>query len=568
MHRVWIVAVLLASAVVARGQHTLRYSIEPGLTYRFEQTVSMQMDLEMQSGWQQMQVDQASDQVTRGSIEVLEVEGGVTSRARVIFDRDSGTTMTSSVMPQPQRTAFELAGRTVLASIGPGGTLTITDEDGDPLRGLMPDTTQLVRSLAIPDAAFPPKQPIQVGDAWTARLGSASDPVRPEYTFTLKSVEDGRAELTAQGRIASEAEGITFAAELAGDVAVDVRTGLPIASTLSGPLTSGGEANNGGVVTTIKGSGTIRQTTTISFGGASREADREGDSDAGDSDGWEVYTHAASGVSFKHPAGWRIQDTPQGIQIIPTGFDQTRELLFGFGAPAQGETDAASPAARQNLDMILRAQAPTLMSQGAPERLDVDEGSAAMYRYAGPMPDGSPGACTVFVRILGETAVAMGIAGTEAKVAERSPTLRGMFDSLTLQTRADRAAAEDGEADTDDRRLIGMFRGEAISNNVEGIYINTQLVYAIGADGRVHYGAKSAMAASKRDHNQDLVWTASGESAGEVQSGDWSATNGVLTVKWDNGGQSVFAYGFEPDGSLVLRNPRTRELINFFPRVR
>ncbi|MEO1535754.1 MAG: DUF6263 family protein [Planctomycetota bacterium] len=567
MHRVWIVAVLLASAVVAQGQHTLRYSIEPGLTYRFEQVISMEGHLDMAAGWQQMQMDQSTEQVTSGRIEVLEADDGVTTVARVTFDDRSATQVSSSMMPAAQRIPFELAGRTVIAAAQSDGSLEVTDEGGRAIPGLGTETQQVVRSVALPDPASMPDTPVAVGESWTAMLGQASDPLRPTYTLTLIAVDDQTAEVRAAGTLRGENEGMSVTLELEGTVTIDRATGLTVAAKLSGPTTSSGTSDMGdGVTATVNGKGIVTQASTITFGGT---GNWEGSRIAAQvPEGWSSYSHTPSGVSFKHPADWRIQDTPQGIQIIPTEFDQARELLFGFGAPAQGETDAASPAARQNLDMILRAQAPTLMSRGAPERLEVDEGSAAIYRYAGPMPDGSPGACTVFVRILGETAVAMGIAGTEAKVAERLPELRGMFDSLTMQTQTDRAAAPDGEADTDDRRLIGMFRGEAISNNVEGIYINTQLVYAIGADGRVHYGAKSAMAASKRDYNQDLVWTASGESAGDVRSGDWSAKNGMLTVKWDNGGQSVFAYGFEPDGSLVLRNPQTRELVNFFPRVR
>ncbi len=575
MSQIRVSALLLAFAqpVLCQnesGQHTLRYDIEPGLTYAFEQTISMQMDLEMNSGWQQMQMDQASDQVARGSIEVLEVADGVTTVARVTFDHTSGTTMTSSAMPQPQGARFELAGRTIIATVQADGSLRIADEGGDMLPNLMPDTTQLVRSIAIPDPAFPPAGPIGVGDSWTAMLGSPNEPIRPEYTFTLRSVDGGAATVHAQGRVSSEAEGISFAADLTGEVVIDLATGLPVSSVLSGPMTSSGESDMGGVTTTIEGEGTITQKTAITFDdGASPRAPKATSTEpVTDNDGWSTYSHAPSGLAFRHPADWRIESTAQGLQIIPAGFDADRELLFGFGAPAQGETDPASPAAQQNLDMVMRAQAPTFARQGAPERIEVDEGSAASYRYAGQMPDGRRGICTMHVRIIGGNAVAMGILADEERTTERLPVLRGMFESVREDSGENAGPAPEGEADTDDRRLIGMFQGEVLNNSVEGMYINTQLVYAIGADGRVYFGAQSAMSAHKRDYNQELVWTAHGENAGDVRSGAWSAKDGFLTVKWDDGTRSVFAYGFEPDGALVLRNPQTRELINFFPRIR
>ncbi|MEO0632236.1 MAG: hypothetical protein AAFY46_16150, partial [Planctomycetota bacterium] len=151
----------------AAAQHTLRYNIEPGLTYGFEQTVSMRMDLDMTSGFQQMQLDQQSEQVASGTIEVLSAHNGATSVARLTFDRESGSVITSSMMPQPQRVPFELAGRAIVATVLPNGSLSIADDRGETLDGLLPDTVQLVRSVAVPDPAFPPADAVALDESWT-----------------------------------------------------------------------------------------------------------------------------------------------------------------------------------------------------------------------------------------------------------------------------------------------------------------------------------------------------------------------------------------------------------------
>lgn len=137
-------------------------------------------------------------------------------------------------------------------------------------------------------------------------------------------------------------------------------------------------------------------------------------------------------------------------------------------------------------------------------------------------------------------------------------------------TERDATPAAGGSTPTgDDPRLVGMFAGEALAGGGgSGVYVNTQLVYVLNADGSLYYGAQSHFNASERDYNGNLRWTATGNTDGSVESGRWSAKAGFLTIRWNSGQQSLFAYGFEPDGSLVLRDPTTRKLINFYRRVR
>ncbi|HMQ21134.1 MAG TPA: hypothetical protein PKE00_01510, partial [Planctomycetota bacterium] len=74
--------------------------------------------------------------------------------------------------------------------------------------------------------------------------------------------------------------------------------------------------------------------------------------------------------------------------------------------------------------------------------------------------------------------------------------------------------------------------------------------------------------ASKRDYNGELEWTATGTSDGSVETGTWRASNGLAVIRWSNGNTTRFAYGFEPDGTLAVRNPSTRKLMNIYTRIR
>jgi hypothetical protein len=118
-----------------------------------------------------------------------------------------------------------------------------------------------------------------------------------------------------------------------------------------------------------------------------------------------------------------------------------------------------------------------------------------------------------------------------------------------------------------DSRLIGVFAGESISSGAGGYY-NTQLNWVFNADGSVIYGAQGHYSASQKGYDGNDVWTASGQTEGSAERGRWTTSGKLLTIQWESGEVTRVAYSFEPDGSLVYRNPNTNKLINYFPRVR
>lgn len=583
MHRSLSVAAafvfLLVTLGAAHPQRVIRYDLEPGLKYAFEQTTATALEMVIEAGGQQMNATENSKQIATGWVEVLEVVDGRTTVARIHFGADDYIESVSSFDPQPQRTPFELAGRTVRVTADANGRVTIAGDPADPkpMPALMPDTQETVRGLAIPDPGFPPRDPVGVGDSWTTKLGHPQDEIHPPYTFTVLQLTDGElraAQLKATAAFQAEQDGATFTVDLTGQILVDLATGLPVQSEMSGPMKVNGSSDmGGGMVATITGTGTIKQVMQMRFltgetpqpmqttAPATPTVEPAEQDDA--HKGWKLYSHALSNLTFKYPPNWRVELSPAGLLIMPADYDQSREMLFGLGAPAAGEKDAASAQVQQNLDALVREQAPMLRRSGGPTLIKTSGGTGASYTYTGALPDGRQAVCLMLVRILNDESAVLGIIADEARTKQRSPMLHEIFGTIAARKPSDQPGGLTG-----DRQLLGMFQGEVLNSNTPDIYMNTQLVYAFGADGRVYFGAQSMFTAQRRDYNDDLIWTASGGTDESVRGGKWTTDNGLLSIRWDDGDYSVFAYSFEPDGALVLRNPYTQELINFYPRVR
>jgi hypothetical protein len=584
-----VLVAMLGSAACAQEFIDLAYDVPVGHAYRFEEVSTSDLKLRIQAGGQEFEAEQTSRGTMRGTARVLEVRGGTPSVVLVAFEAGLGQESTSFGQAQPP-IPFSLSGRSVRVVVDEAGGIRFepADEAG-PLPEIPEGDRNTVKDLVVPDPDFPPAEPVGVGSRWTARLDQDEPGSELEMTFEVQRFDeiDGVrvAVLDATGTLDQQAEGNRFTSEVSGTVRVDVATGLPIWSELSGPVTTSGRIEQGGRAFTISGTGTIAQSSSQRpiENPAANPANEAGEPDEaagpaepGDGanvppaiDGWVVFTEPVSGARFQHPADWRVQPGPQGMVLIPAGYDPGAELIVASGMEAGGVTDAKDDRVVQQLDQTIRALAPMLRRSSEPETMDVfgTGASGAVHQYSGTMPDGRTTRCAALVRIGDGLALAFSIIATPERLDQRLPTLRAM--AATLYVPSSQPATPGDGARTDDRRLIGMFGGEALAGGGDaGVYVNTRLVYALGADGVVLYGAQSAISAAGRGHTGDLRWTATGQTAQSVRRGTWSAAGGMLTVVWDGGGRSVFAYGFEPDGSLVLRDPRTRELINFFERIR
>ncbi len=285
-------------------------------------------------------------------------------------------------------------------------------------------------------------------------------------------------------------------------------------------------------------------------------------------DGWTEYRHA-SGAVLKHPRTWQVQDGPAGVRLLPPDAGNA-EVIVASGMASSASNPLAGEVASY-LDSAMWQMLPGLRRESPPRSVEAAHGEGAVYRYAGTLQDGTPVASDVYVTLHDGVALSLSALAPPSTLRSRAQVLAKVFASMEMSapSPAGSPAAGGGAAESDDPRLVGMFAGEALAGGGgSGVYVNTQLVYVLNADGTVYYGAQSHFNAVERDVNGNTRWSATGNTDGSVQGGRWSARGGFLTVRWDSGERSFFAYGFEPDGSLVLRDPTTRKLINFYRRVR
>lgn len=108
-----------------------------------------------------------------------------------------------------------------------------------------------------------------------------------------------------------------------------------------------------------------------------------------------------------------------------------------------------------------------------------------------------------------------------------------------------------------DLKLVGRYRGS--TDTVNGF--TTHLDWQFNADGTVQYGALGLV-------NMHVGRTRAGGLTGrDVDHGVWKTSNGRLQIQWQDGDTTDVLYSFY-DNQLVFRNPHTKKLINYYPRVR
>lgn len=282
-------------------------------------------------------------------------------------------------------------------------------------------------------------------------------------------------------------------------------------------------------------------------------------------------THRVGAASFRHPADWRVETSAFGLVLIPGDYRPDRELITITGTGAPGVRSPRDATVGQTLDTLMASSMPGLRRRGSPKTVDAGQDrEGARYDYRGNAPDGRSAEASVYVAIEAGNLASIGMVADPSTLAMRRDTLEGIFRSFS--SGIDGAGSVPGKVTTPqntgplDSRLIGMFGGESLYSG-NGVHVNSQLVYALGADGVLHHGARSHINASQGDGAGGFRWTATGSSGGNVQRGTWSASGGIVTVQWDSGGSSSFAYGFEPDGTLALRHPTTHKLINIYSRI-
>lgn len=283
-------------------------------------------------------------------------------------------------------------------------------------------------------------------------------------------------------------------------------------------------------------------------------------------DDWRLYEDPVSGGSFGHPRDWLVRPAQGALMLIPDDHRQDRELITVTAVDAQGATDPRSAEVGAALDAVVQASFPQLERKSGPDPVSDVPFDAVSYEYRGRVSADRIGRCRVYVTIAGGRAAALSLLADRTTFRKRRGDVEAIFATFRASQAGVTAETRAEIAPDLDPRLVGMFAGEAMASGA-GIAVNTQLVYALGADGVALYGARSHMNASERDAAGNLEWSATGASDGSLQRGRWSSRGGVLRIEWSGGGMSAFRYGFEPDGTLALRELLSGKLVNIYTRV-
>ena len=283
-------------------------------------------------------------------------------------------------------------------------------------------------------------------------------------------------------------------------------------------------------------------------------------------EGWRLYEDPVSGGSFGHPRDWLVRPAQGALVLLPDDHREDRELITVTAVDAPGATDPRAPEVGAALDAVVSASFPTLARKSGPDDVEGVDFDAVSYEYRGRLSADRIGRCRVYVTVAGGRAAALSLVADRTRFRRRRADVEAIFATF----RARRAEAPTppgaGLAPDLDPRLVGMFQGEAVAS-AAGAVVNTRLVYALGGDGVVLLGGRSNISASERDAAGSLEWTAAGATDGDLQRGRWSSRGGVLRIEWSGGGMSAFRYGFEPDGTLALRELLTGELVDIYTRV-
>lgn len=256
-----LVLVLAGSSFAAT---TLKPSVTPGLSYAFDNTTKMDLNLTLNIGGQQMNMPQTMTQVSTGTLEVLEAANGKISKAKITFAPNCASSM--AAMGQQQEKPFPLAGKTVTAALTPTGV------DIQPPDGVDADTQKSVLEMLKGEDGLYPTRPVNVGDEWTGALGSGEMKSDVKFKLDRVSTVNGRevAEITAGGTLSGVENGMNMAGNIKGPVVMDVQTGLITSAAIAGDMKIDGNVVENGQQIAITGNGTmsVAAKNTISGAGA------------------------------------------------------------------------------------------------------------------------------------------------------------------------------------------------------------------------------------------------------------------------------------------------------------
>lgn len=229
--------------------------------------------------------------------------------------------------------------------------------------------------------------------------------------------------------------------------------------------------------------------------------------------GTRTYRHPL-GLTFEHPAGWRVQETATGLLLVPPRAE--REMVVISGMPNGGRQVRADDAqVHRYLDAIVRRSPLGLRSSGAPRLLE--RGRLACFEWRGRDRAGQPIACRVYGQPSGGHYLSVMALGLTARLDARAEALLAIARSARML------------APQVDKRLVGLWYETTYhsSGGVTGrVNLASTRTIVIAPDGTIHAGNKLAISGQVRGTSLTAL------AKRLPDHGRWSAKGSVLYVQW------------------------------------
>ena len=259
---------------------------------------------------------------------------------------------------------------------------------------------------------------------------------------------------------------------------------------------------------------------------------------------WVTFRHPL-GLSFRHPAGWKLHQSPDAIQFVPEDTDPNSELIVAsfVAAPVPKIDD---PSVIDYLDSSISQAHPGLRRTADPAAAKCPAGDGIVLRYSGQLGDGRPGAAVVHSVLVDGTAISLVAFATDEKMAQRQAALARIFGTFAL---GDQAADAGGPQAQIDPALVGTWRQSRARHDSDGLgggtFDSSSTTYFLAPDGTYVARHKSLISI-------DLPSGGGGGGNSETESaGTWSANGEFLVVRGQEGGivvsgtYKVFTNGIE-----------------------
>jgi hypothetical protein len=244
---------------------------------------------------------------------------------------------------------------------------------------------------------------------------------------------------------------------------------------------------------------------------------------------WMTYRHPL-GLSFRHPAGWSLQQSPDAIQFVPEDNDADSELIVAsfLAAPVPRIDD---PSVIDYMDSSISQAHPGLRRTADPAPAKCPAGDGIVLRYAGQLGDGRPGAAVVHSVLVDGTAISLVAFAIDARMAQRQATLAEIFATFAI---GDQGAGTGGRQAQVDPNLVGTWRQSRARHDSDGLgggtFDSSSTTYFLAPDG-------TYVARHKSQIIIDLPGGGGGGGNSETESaGTWSANGEFLVVRSQEGG--------------------------------